>query len=623
LVLETLHHDPKRKYHFIDAKLDTRPEAGLPLRVQSASNKHVSFDVKDGRLVFSSWLKRLQWSYWFLSPGVITSLEDDEQGISWAGNLQPTVPFLGELGVAYSRGELKVTKGIEPATLKKRSFLGARITRADVSLLLAPEFKALGTIEFQMGKGSPPLATGSLTLGNDDAGLVAKGMLKLNIPKVDKAETEITYRAGEGRNEWEADIRIESTQIGLPYVTGGSLVGRIAKNELVLDGKIDLTLPNERGTASVGLRRQPGAWIFSGRGTFKFPKLDDTRVEVTYNTATETLTATGETGFSIPAIKLRGRLETVTFTARKGGNLSVTGTGKLDFEKGKAKGQAIVNLLPNGKFTGSGSLSYALTPNLVVMGTVVFDENERLRVTGVLTFKRLTLLDQISDKRTLFNVEYGIPIPGASIGGIGIKAVIGASVTAGFQFGAVVIEPLSFEAGFNPLEDDPDLNLAIWGEVKVPTSAYLSASISGGVKLDVFIAEVGGKLTLTGTISLEGGINIPFKGRYAGKKFTVELTPEVKLGLMLAIALSATVWARAGVGWLSVETEKTWKLGERKIDTGLKFGLKAPVRYDSDTGIKLPSMSDVELIKPDFSAENLKRIAGQLFSETTPSEREV
>jgi hypothetical protein len=228
----------------------------------------------------------------------------------------------------------------------------------------------------------------------------------------------------------------------------------------------------------------------------------------------------------------------------------------------------------------------------------------------------------IQTSRTLFDVEYGIPIPGASVGGVGLKAVLGAKLDLGFQFGPVVIEPVTFEAGFNPLEDDPQLDLGVSGELKAPVSASLSASVSGGIKIDAFIAEVGGKITITGVVTLAGGLRVPFKGRYANKRLTVELTPEVQLGLLLGVGLSASVWAKAGVGFLSVKTSKTWDLGHRQVGTGLKLGLRAPVSYDSETGAKLPSADQVQLIKPDFSAKNLERIASELFSGAKADERE-
>jgi hypothetical protein len=59
------------------------------------------------------------------------------------------------------------------------------------------------------------------------------------------------------------------------------------------------------------------------------------------------------------------------------------------------------------------------------------------------------------------------------------------------------------------------------------------------------------------------------------------------------------------------------------VDTGLKFGVKAPISYDSETGIKMPSLSQVELIKPDFSKENLMRVAERIFSDAPATEREV
>jgi hypothetical protein len=83
------------------------------------------------------------------------------------------------------------------------------------------------------------------------------------------------------------------------------------------------------------------------------------------------------------------------------------------------------------------------------------------------------------------------------------------------------------------------------------------------------------------------------------------------------------VWAKAGIGWLSVKTEKTWMLGQREVDTKLGFGIKAPVSYSSDTGAKLPSLDTITFVPPDFSKENLSRIADELFSGAKESEREI
>ncbi|HZL87579.1 MAG TPA: hypothetical protein VFB96_04320 [Pirellulaceae bacterium] len=613
----------------ISGQIDDRPEV-LPVSLKDKAGGSVRFTV-DGqgnvKLTQEHKNKAIAIDFPRLSPGMITKLESGPEGVEFSGWINPKVPLLGRLGIEYSKGALTVVKGLDEAALKKRRVLGMRVTKAQVEMQLAPEFKPRGVIELQMGSEKDPLATATLTLEADSVGLIATGKLKVNIPKMETSETTITYKGGGDRNEWLAAIHIKSENIklGAGFSVTGELTGSIEKEKIDFDGKLDIGLPGDN-SAQLGLRRGPkGEWVLYGSGSFKVPKIDRVRATVLYELEKDILTATVETptGFKIPAIDLTGKLVKLTVTIAKGRKITATGTGRLDFKKGKAEGSATVTYTPEGKFIGTGSLSYALTPNLTITGTVELDKDERLRVTGQLTFKKLTILDKIEDKRNLIDLRYPIPIPGASIGGIGLEAVLGAKLDAGFSFGAVVIEPLTFEAGFNPLEDDPNLDLAVWGTVKIPASAFLSASISGGIQLDVFIAEVGGEIILTGTISLEGGIFIPFKGRYAKKKFTAELTPEVKLGLMLAIALSARVWAKAGIGWLSVKTEKTWKLGEKKVDTGLKFGVKAPISYDSETGIKMPSLSQVELIKPDFSKENLMRVAERIFSDAPATEREV
>ena len=196
-------------------------------------------------------------------------------------------------------------------------------------------------------------------------------------------------------------------------------------------------------------------------------------------------------------------------------------------------------------------------------------------------------------------------------------------MTVGYSVGPGDINPLIFSADFYPLEENSDLSLALSGSVNIPASAYLKANIFGGIVLDAFIAEVGGKLVLSGTITLKGGLFAPFSATYKDGKIAAKLTPEIKAALLLAIALDFTAWAKAGIGWLSVKTEKTWNLARREIDTGIGFSLKAPFEYATDTGVKLPTFNEIELKKPEISAEKMKSILRQLVEGADPKEREV
>jgi hypothetical protein len=320
----------------------------------------------------------------------------------------------------------------------------------------------------------------------------------------------------------------------------------------------------------------------------------------------------------------KGTLERCKLVIHRGGSVKLSGAGGFTFKKGKAAGSVRVELdEKDGSFNGTGDIAYALSENLTVDGKVEFKEKgkPKLRISGSLTFKRLKLMDAISDNRTLFENDFSIPIPGASIGGVGLKAFFEVSLKAGYQLGPIVIEPLIFTAGFNPIDEEPQLDLGASGELKVPAVVFLTASLSGGVKIDALIAEVGGKITISGTITLKGGLFVPFKGSYSNKEFSVEMTPEARLSLLLGVLLTATVWAKAGVGWLSVRTDKTWELARREVDTGLGFGIKAPISYNSRSGAKFPSPSDITFVPPDFSKENLIRVADKLFGDAKEEEK--
>ena len=249
--------------------------------------------------------------------------------------------------------------------------LGMRLTKAQIQLALAPEFKPSGVIEMAAGPVDKPIATASLTLEADAIGLVATGKIKANIPKMETAESVITYKAGGDRNEWNATINIQSENIKLGSsitVTGG-FQGTITSKGLDFTGKIVASLPGDN-QAELGLKKAGQEWILFGGGTFKIPKLDDTKVNVTYNLNKGTLTATGETGFTIKQIGLSGRLTSVTFTWSEGQPVKASGKGSLTIKKGKADGKIDVTLAPDGRFSGTGKISYKIKENLIAAITV-------------------------------------------------------------------------------------------------------------------------------------------------------------------------------------------------------------------------------------------------------------
>jgi hypothetical protein len=642
LLLRALSHRKKQtaRPDLIEAQIDDRDKTRLPITLNEKAAPFLLDVAADGNCTLPKALKKtaLGFTYRYLSPGTIDSITMNAAGgIDWTGKITPTAKFLPTLDVEYKEGTLRLIAQVPEEKLKKAKLFGAKVTKASLEVVLSPAFDVTGNLEFLFGSETKPMATGKLTLGKDDQGIVGTAKLQLLIPKVDAAEITAEYKGGKDREEWSGELRIESSQIKLPYVTSGSLLARVTSKggvtDVTFDGKLSLELPRKRGTAEVGLQRWGGKWVLYGIARLNIPKVEDFSAGITYDVGSEQLNV------KVPAKEGGKPSKPITFTITEdfkgtleqfeleisNGHVSVSGKGGFQFKKGKASGNVNVELEKDGSFNGDGSIKYQLSDNITVDGSVAFKEKgtPKLSIKGSLTFAKITLMDAISDDRTLFEKDFSIPIPYASIGGVGLKAFFEIKFTAGYSLGPIVVEPLVFTAGFNPLDEEPQLNLGASGQLKMPASATLSASLSGGVKLDAFVAEIGGKITITGTIKLKGGLFVPFSGTYSNKEFSVEMTPEAKLQLLLGVALTATVWAKAGIGWLSVKTEKTWTLAQKEIDTKLGFGIKAPISYNSRTGANFPSLDTIEFVPPDFSSSNLSRIADELFSGAGESEREI
>ena len=280
LVLTTLTRRPAAT-DVIDASVDTSEGSGatstLPIKIPKGQNKIRLLVNKQTRAVSLQNTKaHIPFEYGPLSPGAITEIGVDDTGeISWKGTIKPSIPFIGELGLEYSKGTLLIVKGLKEEELKKKSLLGMKITKAQLQLQLAPEFTVMpnAVIEAQFGSDDSPLAKLALNFTADSVGLVATGDLSVNIPKMKSATSKVTYKGGGGRNEWNAEIHIKSEdiQLGSSVSVTGGFDGTIQKNELNFTGKISATFPGNN-TAELGLKKSGTDWILFGGGRFNVPK---------------------------------------------------------------------------------------------------------------------------------------------------------------------------------------------------------------------------------------------------------------------------------------------------------------------------------------------------------------
>jgi hypothetical protein len=225
----------------------------------------------------------------------------------------------------------------------------------------------------------------------------------------------------------------------------------------------------------------------------------------------------------------------------------------------------------------------------------------------------------VHGEKSLFDIEKNIPIPGASIPGIGgLMAKIGGGVSIGYGIGPGTLRNVFIEAAFNPLDDNPDLDVGMGGKLDIPAYAKFSGYVKGGIALDATIAEVSGFLTITVSLKLAGGLSAEFKGRYAKQRFVVDASAEIAAALILGMALDATVRGKAGIGAASIEKCKTWNLKRLEVPTGIDFKLRAPIHYASDEEFKPPSLQTIEFSPPPRIDPG--DLLGRIFKAATSSE---
>lgn len=613
-LLKTLRHTGKGKPDYVDAAIDTETKTRLPLAFNAATGGKggksgkgkptpVELVVQGPKhtLKLANNKVRIPFYYPYLSPGEITQLTPTAEGVDFAGTITPTVPFLGKLDIAYEKGVLSVTKGLDPKSIKP-PLSGAKITKADIGLELAPELKAKGELGFEYAPSGKKLLDASLSASADTNGLKVAGDIHAYLPGVDSADGHIEYSTNGG---WSGGAKATATDLKkkFKYITGGEISIGLKGDKrggvsVDTEGKVDLDLPHTKGVSAT-LKNKGGRWLFHGKGTFDVPRLKPVDIDIEYDGTT-----------------LSGEARNIGFQY-KGFDASIdikyrdekfSGSGKLAFEKGRAKGTLQIELLPNEHFTGKGNVTIQIKEGVEATAGVELDEKEKLHVSGKLAFtKPIKLFDGFGGNATIFKAGVSIPIPGASIGPVGVKARIEGELSAGYQIGPGEIRNAAAEAHFDPLEENANFEFEIGGQLWIGASAHITGAVTGSIVLDAVIAEVSGGLTISATASLNGEVLSNVKFTYSKDRYALTADFAASLALAIRLALEASVRAQAGIKPFEVDTEKRWTLAAREFNTGLKLGIavKKPLSYSSDKGLEVPSPSDIEVTKPDLDASRL------------------
>jgi hypothetical protein len=622
MILDTLNLKSKGSDE-VDAYLDTtNDKTRLPITINKAKGKerNVTLTVTDGRelkLSKKSEHPKIAFTFPYLSTGTITELKyDPATGLSGAGKIKPSLPLLNQLdlGISFNSTEFKITVGVDPKKITP-PFPGLKITEPELAIVLDP-FKVTGGFNYEFAKSKKKIVYGNVKIETEGTNVVATGTVKAPLPGIDeeKSEGKVVYKDG----RWLGSIHVESGDIKLPGIKHGSVDAGFTSNGVTGGGQLELDIPGGN-TATVGLKYTGDHWEFRGKGVFKIPKLEDTTVYISYDG--EKFYGEGETGFTLH--KVRGKFK-VKFAAKAGAERArFWGDGSLEFEKGRVKSSLKVKLNEKGKFSGTGSVTFVIKEGMVATATITIDEEEKVRISGLLTFPTYQIFPRIpkEDKPIdIFRIKpYRIPVPFLSFGPFGLKAQIRAGVFASYGIGPGELRGGYIKADFNPLEDQPDFDLEVGGQIYIPGFFRLTAYVAGGLVLDVFIAEAGGEIILSASLSLNANVKADLKMRYSSKEgFSAKGDLEMNLLLKLLMCLSAHAWASAGVWRFKVTTGKTWHLAAFPFVIG-SIGVKTtkPLSYSSINGLQLPEFDFTD--KPSFDGEQAVKGA---FGNVSGDEKE-
>ncbi|MBS1911332.1 MAG: DUF4157 domain-containing protein [Bacteroidetes bacterium] len=598
----------------IRAQIDPRGEKGgtrLPITIEDKRGSEVVFNVAGGTGLLSLKNKTaaIDFQYPYLSPGKIKKLQlTPDNHMEFDGVINSTVPLLGTFDVGYHSGKFAATKVLDKKSLKPNCN-GMRITNANVALELGPEFKPSGIIAFEAGPIKHPIVSGSVEVTADAQGFLATGNVKATVPGMDAADGAVTYRPADG---WSGSIALKTSQkfvrnmdARLQFdkegvsITGGATIGLSEKQEITLKAE------KEKGEK----------WVFKGSGIFDVPGGRVKPVEMNFAYDGTKVTGSGNAGFKLNS--LSGEIQVFY------NNGAVSGKGAIQINRKKTSGTINVNLGPGGKLTGKGNITYMIAPDVSESAGIEIDQNDQAKFTGALQFaKPIKLFGQTKGDQNILSAGMSFPIPGASIGTVGLEAEIGGSLNAGYYVGPGELRNVTATVlASNPLDENPNLDLTLSGQLYFSAGVSIGGKIYGGIKLDLLgVASASGGLEASATARLDASTANVVTTHYAKGRFELDANIDATLRLALDLALKAYVRAEAGIGPFKWETHKDWTLASFTYDSGKEMRIHnvKPIHFASDQPFKAPSLDDFQVDLPQIGAQDMleKGFGGATAKET-------
>jgi hypothetical protein len=611
----------KKMAHKIGAKFDNTPGSKSRIPFDPVAEAAPAFAVgKDEahKLTLDKKSATVAFYYPYLSEGRIKTIDLRPDGIAGTATLTPSIKLIKQLDLEFAPNHLAVITKIDKKKIDP-GIAGLRIKDAELLLDLFPDFKPSGRVSFELGPQKRPFADGFIEARRGADGFEAEGKLYAHVPSLDEAEATVLYKKlADGTYGWSAALDLKTSKI--PRTRNVAVHAELGPAGWTVSGSLTIGLPgkDEENEAVLTVKKEGDDWLFTGDAIYKPPirALDPVQLHLAYNISRDKLSGWGKTGF-----RYKGLEGSITLNYEDG---ATWGEGTAKFEKGKASGSLQVKLSRAHKISGEGTLTYQVTPALIATGKVTIDENQEVLVEGLLEYKGvIPVFPPVKGDKNLLTFEQNIPVPGLSVGGVGVQLKLVAALDAGFTIKAGELHNVKVGGKIKPLDPNPDPTLFAHADFICGAEAHITGSLGAGIALSILVAEVAGGLSVSATAQLAASIKTPVDLKYEQQKFTADVGFEAKLALAIILGLKAWVLARAGIGPFSVSTRWDWTLASytyRPAFAQATLTLKKPLHYSSDGGIALPSWDDFDFKGPQLDPSD---VVGSLFRNADPNSKEV
>ncbi|MCO4770088.1 MAG: DUF4157 domain-containing protein [Deltaproteobacteria bacterium] len=440
--------------------------------------------------------------------------------------------FEGDLSAEYAAGEINGDingtfrpPGINPVdfTIEKRgeSLTGSATTTVNV-----------------------PFTNGArLTVNYDNGEFSGRADLQLAIPFVESASAWV-----EVTNEGQINggISVNAGNINLPFLTvnNATVEGEIINGVLRMEGSGSVSgIPMAR-SCDFTLGVNDGNFYGSVAVDLEIPFTERARGEIEMH----------EDGSVSGSVSVRAALSGVTGEITANYNdAKWSGTGTLAYNKGPFTGSVTANLSEEGNISGTGRVSYDITPDFTITAEVTLREDGSMEIGGRIDCPDKVDLFEAEYEKNIFNFLARFGIPGLSIqipivGVVGLEARLSGSLDVYASLGLYLTD--IFASGtFDTATNDVELDIG--GSIKGRAEAGMIAAIRFAFGLGIGPAFIGGYIEASGKAAIFAEMMASVGAHYSSAENSLGLDIDLSAsaGLMFEFGLEAGLMAEIDL-WL-------------------------------------------------------------------------